>query len=278
MAIQITIENGVYALRFPYNAKLVAAIKSLPKQHRAWNGNAWLIAPEAILKAKAAIVACGYPEPDIPPFETSQAITQAIQKQFTVKYVGQCKDRDGQSSALGLVGEYWEIEFPETVLRDWFENREKQATTDGKQTLYQALCVFESASDSEIKSAYRRLARQWHPDVCSEPEAPEKFRELTDAYEVLMKPEMRRRYDAGLYFERQVPKSQEYSSLRKSRFANNNYRAPLRCGLITCEGVQRLSRFVVGKILDWQDITDGQGRVMSASWNKHTESIEIKWI
>ena len=67
------------------------------------------------------------------------------------------------------------------------------ATTE--RDLYQVLGVERGASDAEIKRAFRKLAQQWHPDVNKEPDAPERFKEINDAYQVLSDPERRQRYD-----------------------------------------------------------------------------------
>src|SRR5919109_2032295 len=60
---------------------------------------------------------------------------------------------------------------------------------------YRILGVDRSADDKAIKSAYRKLARKYHPDVAKGKDAGERFREITEAYEVLSDPEKRRRYD-----------------------------------------------------------------------------------
>lgn len=62
---------------------------------------------------------------------------------------------------------------------------------------YEALGVSRDATDDQIKKAYRKLARELHPDVNDAPEAVERFKAVTHAYEVLSNPEERRRYDLG---------------------------------------------------------------------------------
>ena len=61
--------------------------------------------------------------------------------------------------------------------------------------LYEVLGVGRDATPEEIKKAYRRLAREYHPDVSDDPEADHKFKEINLAYETLSDPEKRRRYD-----------------------------------------------------------------------------------
>ncbi|MFB2937789.1 molecular chaperone DnaJ [Aerosakkonemataceae cyanobacterium BLCC-F154] len=60
---------------------------------------------------------------------------------------------------------------------------------------YETLGVARNADQEEIKRAYRRLARKYHPDVNKEPGAEDRFKEINRAYEVLSEPEMRARYD-----------------------------------------------------------------------------------
>jgi len=64
-----------------------------------------------------------------------------------------------------------------------------------KRDYYDVLGVSRSATDAQIKSAYRKLARKYHPDVNKAPDAGEKFKEATEAYEVLSDPQKRKIYD-----------------------------------------------------------------------------------
>ena len=60
---------------------------------------------------------------------------------------------------------------------------------------YAILGLSKSAGENEIKSAYKKLAKQWHPDVNKSPEATEKFKEISEAYSVLSDPQKKQTYD-----------------------------------------------------------------------------------
>lgn len=64
-----------------------------------------------------------------------------------------------------------------------------------KRDYYEVLGVPKNASEAELKSAYRKLARQHHPDIDKSPGAAEKFKEISEAYQVLSNAEKRKAYD-----------------------------------------------------------------------------------
>lgn len=64
-----------------------------------------------------------------------------------------------------------------------------------KRDYYEVLGVSKTASKDEIKSAYRKLAKKYHPDLNKEPGAEEKFKEVQEAYDVLYDDNKRATYD-----------------------------------------------------------------------------------
>jgi curved DNA-binding protein len=95
---------------------------------------------------------------------------------------------------------------------------------------YKTLGVARSASDDEIRKAFRKLARQYHPDVAkNKKEAEEKFKEINEAYEVLSDTEKRRKYDQlganwkqGAEF-RPPPGWQEFRGGRSGQSGNGEF-------------------------------------------------------
>ncbi|GAA9083791.1 DnaJ family protein [Helicobacter pylori] len=87
------------------------------------------------------------------------------------------------------------------------------------KSLYQTLNVSENANQDEIKKSYRRLARQYHPDLNKTKEAEEKFKEINAAYEILSDEEKRRQYDQ---FGDNMFGGQNFSDFARSRSASED--------------------------------------------------------
>ena len=82
---------------------------------------------------------------------------------------------------------------------------------------YEVLGVPRTASQDDIQRAYRKLARTYHPDVNSDPAAEDRFKDISEAYDVLSDPQARRRYDAFGPDFRQVPEDMDPETWRRMR-------------------------------------------------------------
>jgi hypothetical protein len=304
------VDAETVAFETSFSPRLFHAFKTrIPAGRRRWDRahRRWLVdASEAERCAALAELILGV-RPDLPgAAPPAPSETRLIQ----VEYLGRCKPRDGgESRATAWADGWWSVVFPEDVLREWFEpgpedadptvdvfatgaGTSTSATTRAAggsarrstqpasrpqppRTLYALLGLRPSATADEVKAAYRRLAKQWHPDVCAEPDATERFKTLGAAYEVLKDEALRRRYDAGLALEAHARALDPATANHPTQDA---YSAPLRCGWVRCEGRVKLGQFAVSRIEQWEPITDEWGRELVTSWPPGARHFVSQWV
>ena len=266
---------GGLAFEATYDPLLVAQVKPLiPPEARRWDGDRkrWLVdARYGAICAELAETYLGV-EIKVPAVAPAPTIETRLIK---LEYLGRCKTRDnGESTAFGWADGGWTVIIPEAVLREWFAAVPQRP--DEMPTLYAVLAVKPGAKFDEIKASYRRLVKQWRPDVCHEPDAATQFKLIRHAYGILHDDAKRKKYDAGLVLQASL-NGRHRPGLGRPVDDPNGYRSPLRCGYVLTEGMATLGRFVVGKILGWEDIVDRYGRTMAVSWLMGAKELEVTW-
>lgn len=264
----------------PYDAAFLVELKRLvPSSERRWRKPAWVVDPKhetaMIVLVESRFGRCEIV--DDAPKDNVGGLVLIENRKAKVEYIGSCKQRDGgESSAFGWVGGDWNIVFPETVLRSYFNAGPVGPSKPNQDTLYGLLGIGQTATIEQIKSAYRRAARQWHPDVNSDPDAAQIFNRLTEAYQVLNEPRQRKRYDAGLALENSGRGSDDFFVDTSNLQAM--YRAPYTCGVICFKGKRHLGRWIVEQIVTWEDIKNEQGQIMVSSWDKLNNTFTTQWL
>jgi len=130
------------------------------------------------------------------------------------------------------------------------------------QDFYRILGVPSTASQEEIQRAYRRLARENHPDVNRDPAAEDRFKDISEAYSVLSDPQTRRRYDAFGPDFRQVPEDVDPETWRRARAgagagARSRAGAGARPGAGAGQGGRTSFGFGGGDDIDLDDLLSG---------------------
>ena len=192
-------------------------------------------------------------------------------------YLGTTKDRgNGTETASGWTEQGWTVIFPKAVLKSYFDPSFTGQASEkpGMSTYYETLSVQKNASLDEIKSGYRRMVKQWHPDVCHDPDATEVFRSVQHAYEILSDPKTKARYDVGL---KMSEASHEKQKKRERAEDMLPYRAPLKCGNLLCEYTTLGIKKTVSKILQWEDIYNEHGQTLVSYWKMGDDAPTFEW-
>ena len=261
--IQVTAESGGLKVNTPYSATFVNELKLLiPATGRKWDASSkcWFVSRDYSDTLKQIIdraYNCDVTMPtDIAP------ASEVFETTFQADYIANSKNEPSSVHTNGA----WNAKIPETVLRKWFK---QAADVNAPETLYSVLGLAQTATEKEIKSAYKRAARQWHPDVCREENAREMFEKTKDAYAVLSDHESRNRYNAGLMFEKMASLNmgRRHSSYQ-SKYST--FTPLLRCGILTVKAKRELGVLIVEEILDWKDIENEAGQIMVSFWAADT--------
>ena len=279
MTVSIEAVDGMLAFRTPYNPMLVDTLKlNVPATDRKWDkvGKVWLIDPAHGRRLQDLAEDFYGTRPALPVMNTGAlAVAMRI---LEVRYLGRVKPRGGDDeSAFAWTDGGWNAVFPKAPLQAWFgaESRPGEAAT-----LYSVLGLKREAAALDVKAAWKRLARQWHPDTCREPDAASQFRAIKEAYDVLSDAGKRARYDAGLALEASLRRQvDEYGSATLvEALAVQEWAPPLRCGYVLANGIVKLGRFVISEIFEWKDITRDDGAVLVSSWPNGADMFTEAWI
>lgn len=310
-SLTVDAATGGLVFESDYDRALVDELKRVvPYQERQWisHRKVWLVAARhgqavANLAQRYLGVAVRVPAINVVPAEQT--------KLLEVHYLARCKRREGfdEPMASGADGSTdgrgrhnWPFLFPQSVLEEWFstglesaEDAARAATRPKgqKPTLFQILMLKQQPppTDGEVRSAYLRLAKMWHPDVCTEPDAKARFQEIDAAYKRMMTEADRKRYTAALAFETHAHESAQKaaqivdpyagmaSTMRHSGMDDGyGYRTAMRQGYMLCTGVQQFGRFTVSKILRWDDIVNQHGQILVSSWPQGGDAWVEQWV
>lgn len=273
--ISVTADAGGLKVNTPYSASFVMALKiEIPATGRKWDktSKCWYVARQYADDLKRIIdVAydCDVQMPTVIP-----DADQVLEYTFLAEYIGNSKN--GVSSVYCSGG--WNAKIPEKALRAWF----KQVDSSAPATYYGLLGCDEKAKPEEIKKAYKRAARQWHPDVCREPEARDMFEKVKAAYDILSDVSSRKKYDAGLHFEKMAkmgPASHRWRRNGTNYLGASNsitFVPLLRCGRLIVKAKRELGFLIVEEILSWQDIQNEFGQVMVSFWAG--DNFSVMWV
>ncbi len=261
----------------PYDQLLVADLKMrIPYNERRWDGNSkcWIVTTNNLNTLKVLSIKYLGNEPSIQGGLINSQPLKPQTKLLNVRYIGTPKDRgNGEKSAFGHDGQNWSIVFPELVLRQWFEGENATVeTTD--LTLYGVLALKQTCAGSDIKTAWRRMAKRYHPDVNKDDDAVAMMIRINEAYEVLNNPMKRKKYDAGLVL---VSTLGQTNNTRLNAFSNI-WRPPERCGFVLATGQYMLGRFVIEVIHQWEPIKDAYGRELVTSWPMGSDTYQENWV
>ena len=135
----------------------------------------------------------GFIDTHLADFPEEFRVLHTIARYIKPEYIAKLKETPAIGSEFGEkkfdVKEAFEKRYEEPYKSD------KEIKTEPVPYYYRVLAVSRNATQEEIKSAYRRLTKIYHPDVSTDPDTEKKFKEIQKAYVVLSDPDKRAQYD-----------------------------------------------------------------------------------
>ena len=272
----ITKRHDSIEVNTPYNTKFIEALKTtVPPGKRVWSKPNWIVSKEFEYTIIGYIIMFYGCEPQI--IDRQNGVEERISRTIKLEYLGRCKTKDDKPSAASAWADgSWSVLILESALRGYFE---KEQSNDSEQTYYNVLGVSQESTADEIKKAFRRVSRQWHPDVCREQGAQEMFIKINEANNVLSDEIKRKKYNFMLRVMTDITPARSIQRVHNDRTNNlYGYRSPLLCGYLDVEGTKTFGRLVVDKINTWNEITNNQGRAMIVSWQMGDKQFTTLWV
>jgi hypothetical protein len=259
---KLTAQGNQVAFTFPYDRWFVEEFKhTVSPADRRWDAanKVWWITPAV---TQAVIDLCRREHLPVTTDLTNIDRTADV-ADFTIRvnYIGGVRDRgNGVLLASGMdeTG-IWRYRFPMDVLKAWFGDAVSPAQA---KDYYEALGVQPGFDPAQLKTNYRRLVRQWHPDVCHEPGAADVFQYIQTAYQTLSDPKLSRRYAMAQQLAGGLPQAAQYTADEWGII----WSPPVHCGYLRVTGERKLDGVLVRQIHAWDDIVNGAGQIMVSSW------------
>jgi hypothetical protein len=191
---------------------------------------------------------------------------------YDVTYIGWPKARaNGEFVSSGMLADgSWGLDLPMEVMRAYFENRDPAEQEAQVPTgpigpgFYGVLMIPQAATADELKAAFRKLSKMYHPDLSDAPDAATLFINLKKAYDTLSDPALRAKHDAIL---RMTSTSSDYAPLTTNvvlgASTTSNWGPTYRCGKITIQGTTFGGNVRVQKITGW--VLNKRRRIISKS-------------
>lgn len=279
-SVQRDRSTGELMFTTSYDEKFVADLKKkIPVSHRAWDkpNRVWRVSPSYAMKAVGLILRYYQYDlaTDVQRLLNQSTVKEIVQKKYRLDYLGAVRERDnGEKLANGLVDGQWTIKISLKALKAWFT-----ADPTAGKSFYDILGVKAKDDQAAIKTAYRRLIRQWHPDVCKEANAHVVAQRINDAYATLSDWDKRRRYDAaGKMLDTKTVKVVRGTIEHIASDKWESWVPPIRCGWITVRGTMQMGRMVVEEIVAWEDEINAQGKTRVTSWPADGETFDERWV